>query len=84
MSKVILKDYIGWGIGILGIAIAIILGIKNNKLENNQQVVYNHVQTILQFYNYNALPELVKEHVSSIAEASAPVGRNKVFFRIER
>ena len=90
MNKITFKDCIGWSIAIIGVIVAIILGLKNKaltienkQLVDNRQEIHFHAQTIQQNY-FNDLPSAVQDHIASIAIASGPVVQNQIFLNIEK
>jgi len=73
------RDYIGWWIGILGIILSLIFGLRNKELEDNKQQIYNHAQNIQQYITYNnySLPETIGKELQSIEVASGPTVMRK-------
>ena len=61
-------DYIGWGIGLLGILITIILAKKNKRLKDERRIVNTTAKNIQQVINnpvYN-LPNEIKDEFELI------------------
>ena len=85
MSKITLKDYIGWSIAVIFGIIAIIQGTRNKQLNDNRQQIHNEAKIVYQYFttnNYN-LPEAIAEHIVSIMTASGPVVTNQTFQNID-
>jgi hypothetical protein len=75
MKQISAKDYIGWGIGVLAIIVAIILGTRNQQLEKDKQQISNSAHIIQQYVtnnNYN-MPETIKIQFDNIARVSGDV-----------
>lgn len=84
-GKIKPRDYISYGIALLGIVAAMIYGAQNRKLQDNRQQIYNEAKTIQQYItnnNYNFPPDII-EAVNVIATASGPVVQVKTFKNIE-
>ena len=71
--KIKIKDGIGWGAGILGIAIALIIGFQKGKLEKVKANTYGSIQTIQQNELYTYIPTPIKTEIEKIATATSPV-----------
>ncbi len=72
MPKILLKDYVSWGIASLGVLAAVIFGVKIKQLEDNRQQIHNVATTIQQNYYFSNLPSEVKEKIGLIASGTGP------------
>jgi len=69
--KIKIKDGIGWGAGILGIVIALIIGFQKGKLEKIKANTYSSIKTIQQNDLYPYIPMPIKTEIEKIAEATS-------------
>jgi len=81
--KITVKDYISWGLAIIGIIGSIIFSNKYMMEVNNRQNIHNNAQVVYQYINNNSLnlPLQVVEAVDVIYTASGvtvrPTDSNK-------
>ena len=77
-QRITRRDFIAYAIGIVGIIIAVALGVKNRQLESTKQEVNNFTQIMQQHNYYDSLPEEIRIQINNIAEATGP---QVTFFR---
>ncbi|MFA5337434.1 MAG: hypothetical protein WC330_03775 [Candidatus Omnitrophota bacterium] len=74
-NKIKLRDYISFGIGLLGIVVAVMLGVRNKELEDSRQQIHDEAKIVQQYItnnNYNFPAEVVKA-VNNITTVSGDV-----------
>ena len=69
-QRITRRDFIAYAIGIVGIIIAVVLGVKNKQLEGTKQEVNNFLQIMQQHNYYDSLPEEIRKQINNIAEAT--------------
>jgi hypothetical protein len=72
MSKVGIREYIGWSIAIIGIVVSIILAFDRKQLNNKVEEIHNTAQTIIQTNYFGNLPPEIKTKIETISSSTAP------------
>lgn len=72
-NKIALKDYIGYGLAVVSICVAVVLGLQKQGLVEKNEQINQYTQVIQQNNYYNQLPTEIKIQIENIAEASGNV-----------
>ena len=61
---------VGIIIGIAGIILAVLLGVRNTQLESTQKQIRDYAKTIKQNYEYEKVPDIIRYQIDKIEKLS--------------